>query len=127
MLDGVNGSSTTTDRPTSRSSVPSSHNNEKESTPQKVKHVFMVRLLEDEMQPVVKEDLGDATRVVCVLLDNFTVVDGHYVDEVLSRVPRGMIASELQVDYYTGKLYKKKPGSKVQMHLPLIIGVSVGE
>lgn len=87
----------------------------------------MVRLLEDEMQPVVKEDLGDATRVVCVLLDNFTVVDGHYVDEVLSRVPSGMITSELQVDYYTGKLYKKKTGSKVEMHLPLIIGASVGE
>ena len=102
MLDGVNGSSTTTDPPTSRSSVPASHNKEKQSTPQNVKHVFMVRLLEDEMQPVVKEDLGDATRVVCVLLDNFTVVDGHYVDEVLSRVPSGMIASELQVDYYSG-------------------------
>ena len=49
------------------------------------------------------------------------------MDEVLSRVPSGMITSELQVDYYTGKLCKKKTGSKVEMHLSLIIGASVGE
>lgn len=85
----------------------------------------MVRWL--DMHRVVKEDRDEATRIVCVLLDNFTVVDGHYVDEVLSRVSSWSVSEELKVDYYTGKLYKKKTVSKMDMHLPLIIGVSVGE
>lgn len=117
VLDGDNGTTADPDNP----SV--SEDGDQGTSQTVTKHVFMVRLL--ELQSVVKEDMGNATRVVCVLLDNFTMVDGHYVDEVLSRVPSGDISSYLAVEYYPGKLYK--PGSSMEMHLPLIIGVSVGE
>lgn len=79
------------------------------------------------MHSVTKEDLQEATRVVCVLIDNFTVVDGHFVDEVLSRVPDWSISSTLKVEYYSGKLHKSHTGSPLKMHQPLIIGVCVGE
>lgn len=121
LLDNDNGTSHSTDEPSDQPSGPeSSDTHEKKGA----KHVFMVRLL--ELQPVLTENQDNGTRVVCVLLDNFTVVDGHYVDEVLSRVPSEDISSSLQVEYYTGKLYKKKTGSTIAVHLPLIIGVSVG-
>lgn len=120
VLDSNNASSSNTDEPSHRSSDPVSSDAPEAMVP---KHVFMVRLL--ELQPVMKEDAENGTRVVCVLLDNFTVVDGHYVDEVLSRIPSDEISSSLLVEYYTGKLYK--PGSTIAMHLPLIIGVSVGK
>ena len=123
MLDGDNGTTTNTDNPSGDFSTPISDDGDQGMSHTGTQHVFMVRLL--ELQTVVKEDKGNATRVVCVLLDNFTVVDGHFVDEVLSRVPSGDISSYLVVEYYSGKLYK--PGSSIQMHLPLIIGVSVGE
>lgn len=123
MLDGDNGTSANTDNPSDDSSTPASKDGDQELAPAETKHVFMVRLL--ELQAVVKEDMGNATRVVCVLLDNFTVVDGHYVDEVLARIPSQDISSYLAVEYYPGKLYK--PGSSIEMHLPLIIGVSVGK
>ena len=124
VLDGYNGSSDKTDNPTGNSTSPSSvDNRDEEKPPSKIKHVFMVRLL--EMHAVLTEDEEKATRVVCVLIDNFTVVDGHYVDEVLSRVSVWNISSELKVEYYPGKLYKKV--STMKMHLPLIIGASVGE
>ena len=119
MLDGNNGTTVNGDNPSDDFSTPGDQG----MSPTGTKHVFMVRLL--ELQTVIKEDMGNATRVVCVLLDNFTVVDGHFVDEVLSRVPSGDISSYLEVEYYSGKLYK--PGSSMEMHLPLIIGVSVGE
>lgn len=125
VLNGNNGSSVKTESPTGRSSKPSSMDIRNEETgAAKIKHVFMVRLL--EMHVVVKENEETATRVVCVLIDNFTVVEGHYVDEVLSRVSVWNISSALKVHYYAGKLYKKKSGSTMKMHLPLIIGVSVG-
>lgn len=121
LLDNDNETSHSTDEPSDQPSGPeSSDTHEKKGA----KHVFMVRLL--ELQPVLTENQDNGTRVVCVLLDNFTVVDGHYVDEVLSRVPSEDISSSLQVEYYTGKLYKKKTGSTIAVHLPLIIGVSVG-
>lgn len=123
MLDGDNGTTANADNPSDDFSTPISDDGEQGMSSTGTKHVFMVRLL--ELQTVVKEDMGNATRVVCVLLDNFTVVDGHFVDEVLSRVPNGDISSYLVVEYYSGKLYK--PGSSIEMHLPLIIGVSVGE
>ena len=123
LLDGDNGTSANTDNPSDDSSTSAGNDGDQEMAATGTKHVFMVRLL--ELQTVVKEDMGNATRVVCVLLDNFTVVDGHYVDEVLSRVPSQDISSYLEVEYYSGKLYK--PGSSMEMHLPLIIGVSVGE
>jgi len=122
MLDGDNGTTANADNPSDDFSTPVRDDGDQEMSPTGTKHVFMVRLL--ELQTVVKEDMGNATRVVCVLLDNFTLVDGHYVDEVLSRVPSGDISSYLAVEYYPGKLYK--PGSSMEMHLPLIIGVSVG-
>lgn len=121
LLDNDNETSHSTNEPSDQPSGPeSSDTHEKKGA----KHVFMVRLL--ELQPVLTENQDNGTRVVCVLLDNFTVVDGHYVDEVLSRVPSEDISSSLQVEYYTGKLYKKKTGSTIAVHLPLIIGVSVG-
>ena len=123
MLDGDNGTTANADNPSDDFSTPISDDGEQGMSSTGTKHVFMVRLL--ELQTVVKEDMGNATRVVCVLLDNFTVVDGHFVDEVLSRVPNGDISSYLVVEYYSGKLYK--PGSSIEMHLLLIIGVSVGE
>ena len=123
MVDGDNGTTANADNPSDDFSTPNSDDGDQEMSSTGSKHVFMVRLL--ELQTVVKEDMGNATRVVCVLLDNFTVVDGHFVDEVLSRVPSGDISSYLAVEYYSGKLYK--PGSSMEMHLPLIIGVSVGE
>lgn len=123
-LDGNNGSSLKTNRPSGLSSTPARVVGNKETTSAEVKHVFMVRLLDRQL--VDKEDKEKATRVVCVLLDNFTVVNGHYVDEVLSRVSPWNISSELKVDYYSGKLYRKTTGSTVKIHLPLIIGVSVG-
>ena len=123
MLDGDNGTTPNADNPSEDSFTPASDDGDQGKSRTGSSHVFMVRLL--ELQTVVKEDMGNATRVVCVLLDNFTVVDGHYVDEVLSRVPDGHISSYLVVKYYPGKLYK--PDSSIEMHLPLIIGVSVGE
>ena len=123
MLDGDNETTPNADSPLDDSFTPASDDGDQGISPAGTRHVFMVRLL--ELQTVVKKDKGNATRVVCVLLDNFTVVDGHYVDEVLSRVPGGDISSYLAVEYYPGKLYK--PGSSIEMHLPLIIGVSVGE
>ena len=123
VLDGDNGTTAAPDNPSDDSFNPVSEDGDQGMSQAGIKHVFMVRLL--ELQSVVKEDMGNATRVVCVLLDNFTLVDGHYVDEVLSRVPSGDISSYLVVEYYPGKLYK--PGSSMEMHLPLIIGGSVGE
>ena len=125
MLDGDNGTSANTNNPSGDTSPSASGDGDQEIPPAGRNHAFMVRLL--ELQPVMLEDKETATRVVCVLLDNFTVVDAHYVDEVLSRVSSADISSYLEVQYYTGKLYKKKTGSSIQMHLPLIIGVSVGE
>ena len=124
VLDGDNGTSANAGNLSDDSSTFTSDDGEAEIAPAERKHVFMVRLL--ELQPVVKEDMKNATRVVCVLLDNFTVVDGHYVDEVLSKVKSQDISSSLVVEYYTGKLWKPT-GSSMEMHLPLIIGVSVGE
>lgn len=121
MLNGDNGTAANADNPSDDFSTPIS--GDQGMSPTGTKHVFMVRLL--ELQTVVKEDMGNATRVVCVLFDNFTVVDGHYVDEVLSRVPSGDISSYLVVEYYSGKLYKR--GSSIEMHTTLIVGVSVGE
>lgn len=121
LLDNDNETSHSTDEPSDQPSGPESSDTHEKK---RAKHVFMVRLL--ELQPVLTENQDNGTRVVCVLLDNFTVVDGHYVDEVLSRVPSEDISSSLQVEYYTGKLYKKKTGSTIAVHLPLIIGVSVG-
>ena len=125
VLDGDIGTSPKADNPSDDSSPLTSDDEHMEMAPAKHKHKFMVRLL--ELQPVVKEDMGNGTRVVCVLLDNFTVVDGHYVDEVLSRVKSEDVSSYLVVEYYTGKLWKPKSSSSIQMHLPLIIGVSVGK
>lgn len=123
MLDGDNGTTANADNTSDDFSTPFSDDGDQGISPTGTKHVFMVRLL--ELQTVVKKDKRIATRVVCVLLDNFTLVDGHFVDEVLSRVPSGDISSYLVVEYYSGKLHK--PGSSIEMHLPLIIGASVGE
>ena len=122
LQDSDNATSHSTDEPSDQSSNPESSDGLEDK---EVKHVFMVRLL--ELQPVLTEKQENATRVVCVLLDNFTVVNGHFVDEVLSKVTSEDVSSTLLVEYYTGKLYREKPGSTIAVHLPLIIGVSVGK
>lgn len=122
LLDRKNGSLVKPPRPAGGSSTDSGNNGTDLATE---KHYFIVRLL--EMHSVTKEDLQEATRVVCVLIDNFTVVDGHFVDEVLSRVPDWNISSTLKVEYYSGKLHKSHTDSPLKMHQPLIIGVCVGE
>lgn len=122
LLDRKNGSLVKPASPAGGSSTDSGNNGTDLATE---KHYFIVRLL--GMRSVEKEDRQEATRVVCVLIDNFTVVDGHFVDEVLSRVPGWKISSTLKVEYYSGKLYKSHTDSPMKMHLPLIIGVSLGE
>ena len=125
LLDGNNSSSFRNPNPSDRV-LPSEIPEVKGATDSaSEKHEFMVRLL--EFQTVVKEGGGQATRVICVLLDNYTVIDGHYVDEVLSRIPSEDVSRYLMVQYYTGRLQRGGDGSSsIAMHLPLIIGVSVG-
>lgn len=121
LMDRKNGSSIKSTGSMGGSSIDTGN----DGTDLAEKHNFMVRLL--EMRLVTKEDREEATRVVCVLIDNFTVVDRHFVDEVLSRVSDWNISSTLKVEYYTGKLYKSRTDSTMKMHQPLIIGVCVGE
>lgn len=119
VLDGDNGTSVKTENSAGHSNEDGGNRG---PIPATAKHIFMVRLLEKHV--VTKEDNEEATRLVCVLIDNFTVVDGHYVDEVLSRVSDWDISSTLTVEYYSGKLRKNRTGSTMKMSL--IVGISVG-
>lgn len=69
--------------------------------------------------------MGNVIWVVCVLFDNFIVVDGYYVDEVFFRVLSGDILLYFVVEYYFGKLYKC--GFLIEMYIIFIVGVFVGE
>jgi hypothetical protein len=89
------------------------------------KHDFVVRVT-DISSVYLSKDV-EATRAMCVLMDNHTVVNRTSVMAVLQRVANSEISTEISAEYYTGELYSPPKPSKVEVHLPLIIGVSIGK
>lgn len=90
-----------------------------------VKYVFMVCLL--ELQLVLIEKQENVIRVVCVFFDNFIVVNGYFVDEVLFKVISEDVLLIFLVEYYIGKLYREKFGFIIVVYFLFIIGVFVGK
>lgn len=88
-------------------------------------HDFVVRII--SIGPVLVSKNVEATRALCVLLDNDTLINSSSVMMVLKHVPNSEISTEIAAMYYTGQLYIPLKPSKVQVHLPWIIGVSIGE
>lgn len=86
---------------------------------------FVVRML--DMKSVYITQSLQGTQVSCVVLDGQTVLNATDVKGVLSLVPDYKISDAIAAQYYTGGLYVHPKTSSLPIHLPLIIGVSVGK
>lgn len=88
-------------------------------------HDFVVRML--DLKAVYLTKTSQGTQASCIVMDGRTVINATDVMSVLRLVPDYMISDAIAAKYYTGELYVPPKTSSLPIHLPLIIGVTVGK
>ncbi|KXJ23721.1 uncharacterized protein LOC110249945 [Exaiptasia diaphana] len=98
--------------------------NNNNNTKQTSHHNFVARILEAKSVFITEKLQG--TQLSCVVLDGRTVINASDVTAVFELVPSYKISNAIAARYYTGELYSPPKTSSLPIHLPLIIGASVG-